>query len=255
MMKTWNSYTFKVNGFEIKADYTSETVEQVFVPLLQKLSAMQEEENRRIIVLLSAPPAVGKSTLAEFLSYLSGTRSDLTELQAVGMDGFHFHNEYLNSHSIERDGQLISLKSIKGAPETFDIDHLTNKILSMKEGNILFPYYDRTIHDVREDAITIEKSIILIEGNYLLLDEEKWKELKQYADYSIRISASPELLHERLVTRKMMGGTSREDAEDFYQNSDRRNVERVLKHSISGDLNLKMTEDNDYIVDSLTDII
>lgn len=71
--------------------------------------------------------------------------------------------------------------------------------------------------------------------------------MQQYADYKILILAEEEMLKERLVSRKEKGGSSREEAETWYQNSDSKNVTRVLRDSLQGDLLLKVEEDNDYI--------
>ena len=103
------------------------------------------------------------------------------------------------------------------------------------------------LHDVVEDQIKVTKDIILIEGNWLLLKQEPWRSMQQYADYKILILAEEEMLKERLVSRKEKGGSSREEAEAWYQNSDSKNVTRVLRDSLQGDLLLKVEEDNDYI--------
>ena len=67
--------------------------------------------------------------------------------------------------------------------------------------------------------------------------------MQQYADYKILILAEEEMLKERLVSRKEKGGSSREEAEAWYQNSDSKNVTRVLRDSLQGDLLLKVEED------------
>ena len=90
-------------------------------------------------------------------------------------------------------------------------------------------------------------SLLLIEGNWLLLDEEPWKTLKDTADYTIMIRSEEETLKERLIGRKMKGGLTREEAEDWYINSDSVNVRRVLETSLDGDLMLKVEADGDYI--------
>ena len=36
-----------------------------------------------------------------------------------------------------------------------------------------------------EDAVTIDADIVLLEGNYLLLDMEGWRELSEYAIYTL----------------------------------------------------------------------
>ena len=63
--------------------------------------------------------------------------------------------------------------------------------------------YDRNIHDVVEDAIKLEKEIILLEGNWLLLDEEPWTVFrKKWADDTIFILAEEKMLKERLIQAK-----------------------------------------------------
>ena len=113
----------------------------------------------------------------------------------------------------------------------------------------LCPIYDINLHDVVEDQIKVTKDIILIEGNWLLLKQEPWKSMQQYADYKILILAEEEMLKERLISRKEKGGLTREEAVAWYQNSDSKNVKRVLKDSCRKHLNLllQVEQDNDYL--------
>lgn len=246
-MKEWKEYLFKVNGFEMTAIYNEDTIQKVFLPLLKQLQRLQKEKKERIIVFMAAPPAVGKTTLCEFLEYLSKQDQELTDIQALGLDGFHYHSDYINSHDAIVLGEKVPMKQVKGCPETYDTEKLRQKLERIKTEDILWPVYDRNLHDVVEDQIKVTQDIILIEGNWLLLKEEPWKTMQQYADYKILILAEEEMLKERLISRKEKGGLSREEAVAWYQNSDSKNVTRVLRDSLQGDLLLKVEEDNDYI--------
>ena len=246
-MKEWKEYLFKVNGFEMTAIYNKDTIQKVFLPLLKQLQQLQKEKKERIIVFMAAPPAVGKTTLCEFLEYLSKQDQELTDIQALGLDGFHYHSDYINSHDAIVLGEKVPMKQVKGCPETYDTEKLRQKLEHIKTEDILWPVYDRNLHDVVEDQIKVTQDIILIEGNWLLLKEEPWKTMQQYADYKILILAEEEMLKERLISRKEKGGLSREEAVAWYQNSDSKNVIRVLRDSLQGDLLLKVEEDNDYI--------
>ena len=246
-MKEWKEYLFKVNGFEMTAIYNEDTIQKVFLPLLKQLQQLQKEKKERIIVFMAAPPAVGKTTLCEFLEYLSKQDQELTDIQALGLDGFHYHSDYINSHDAIVLGEKVPMKQVKGCPETYDTEKLRQKLERIKTEDILWPVYDRNLHDVVEDQIKVTQDIILIEGNWLLLKEEPWKTMQQYADYKILILAEEEMLKERLISRKEKGGLSREEAVAWYQNSDSKNVTRVLRDSLQGDLLLKVEEDNDYI--------
>lgn len=246
-MKNWKEYVFDVNGFQINTVYSEEAIETIFLPLLRKLTDMQKELGQRLIVFLAAPPAVGKTTLSKFLEYLALQHEDLTEIQAIGLDGFHYHSDYINTHSAVVMGKEVPMKKVKGCPETYDTKKLEDKLKKIKIEDIMWPAYDRNIHDVVEDVEKITKDIVLIEGNWLLLDEQPWKTLKDTADYTIVIRSEEETLKERLIGRKMKGGLTREEAEDWYINSDSVNVRRVLENSLDGDLMLKVEADGDYI--------
>ena len=163
------------------------------------------------------------------------------------MDGVHHPNRYLETHTILRDGVEIPLKSIKGAPETFDVSALAAKLRAAKNGRTLFPVYDRRIHDVVPDALIADASILLFEGNWLLLDEELWRDLRALADYTLRIDAPPAFLRDRLIARKVQGGGSEAEATAFYDASDRKNVERFIAHAGRAGEVWQMEPDGDFV--------
>ena len=96
------------------------------------------------------------------------------------------------------------------------------------------------LHNPIEDAITVDADIVLLEGNYLLLNEEGWRALSSFADYTISISADEELLRERLIARRMATGVYKEDAEAFVDFSDMANVRLCLERSKEADLELEI---------------
>lgn len=227
---------FTVNGLEIDAQFSLKDRDNIFLPLLKKLSTMQAEKGRRLIVFLAAPPAAGKSTLCCYLEKLSRECEGITPVQCAGLDGFHYPQKYLNSHSVYKNGMLVPLSTIKGAPESFDVKGLMEKIEAAKMGDTCFPVYDRRLHDVVEDALKITGDILIIEGNWLLLNEMHWKKLE--CDYSIFIRSGGEENLERIVQRKIMGGFSEKEARRMVKENDRFNIARCLKNSRRGDLNL-----------------
>ncbi len=240
-------YNVNMNGIDVHANYDDRAVRELFYPLLRELTAMQKEKGRRILVFLAAPPGAGKSTLASFLQKLSEENPELTDLQAIGMDGFHRRQEYLLAHTAKRDGESVRMVDIKGAPITFDLDLLRDRIeKTLREPRLGWPSYDRHLHNPVEDAITVEKDIVLLEGNYLLLDEDGWRDLAELADYTIFIRADEEMLRKRLVDRKMKSGNSREAAERFVDYSDMYNVRLCMSKSCRADLTLGLNEDGDY---------
>lgn len=249
-MKT---YQLLVNGHLIEAQYNEDNIEKIFIPLLKRWTQMQKEKQKRLLVLLAAPPGAGKTTLSLFLEYLSQQDQSLTPVQAIGMDGFHRYQDYLETHEIMRNGKSICMKDVKGCPETFDVKKLIQKIKEVKINNTYFPLYNRVLHNPEEDMIYVNQDIVLIEGNYLLLNEESWKDIHLLFDDTLFISADICELEKRLVQRKMMGGTPYHQAKQFYENSDGVNVERVLNHSLSAHIHLYY-HNNHYQIKKLSSI-
>lgn len=231
------SFTFRVNGLDIRAEFDSADRERIFLPLLARLTALQRERKRRVCAFLAAPPAAGKSTLCCYLEQLSRRTAGLAPVQCVGIDGFHYPQTYLDSHFIERNGERIPLARIKGAPESYDVGKLKALLGTLNEENQCWPIYDRRIHDPLEGAIEIREQIILLEGNWLLLDEAPWNELR--CDYSVFLAAGDRSQLERIVRRKMMGGYPEQEARIFVENNDWPNIRRCMERSRRGDLNLK----------------
>ncbi len=138
------SYDVEINGIEVHATYNDHSVQNIFLPLLHRLTDLQKEKNARIVVFLAAPPGAGKSTLASYLEKLSHDYDDICDIQAVGMDGFHRRQEYLLSHTVNLDGKTISMVDIKGAPITFDLEKLRETIERVNAGEkCKRPPYDR----------------------------------------------------------------------------------------------------------------
>lgn len=246
MLGKAKSYRFLVNFLEVNAIYYEEDIKNIFIPLLEKLTSMWINKKGRLLVYLAAPPGAGKSTLALFLEHISRESENIEEIQAIGIDGFHYHKEYIKNNSIIVNGKQIPMEEVKGCPETFDLSKLKSKIRALKSDNVKWPSYDRRLHDVIEDQILVAKNIILIEGNWLLLDEDEWRDLKNYCDYSIFIKANEGMLKSRLIERKMRGGMSKEAATAFYEKSDGKNVIRVLNNSVKADFQLHMSSEGKY---------
>lgn len=245
--RNYISYSVLINGLEVNAVYRRESIEGIFLPLLRKLTKMQKKKDDRVLALLAAPPGAGKSTLLSFLEKLALEDELSGDVQIIGMDGFHRRQAYLVSHTVVRDGEEIPMSRIKGAPATFDLEKLTDRLKRVAAGeNCGWPIYDRRLHDPVDDVITVNGNIVLLEGNYLLLDVPGWRELRTYADYTVLIRADEELLRRRLTNRKAMGMASYDEAERFVEFSDMKNVRTCLEKSGDADLILRMTGDGEY---------
>ena len=238
-----------VNGLTCAATYRDRDIEEVFLPLLRSRSATHAASPAgRMVVLLAAPPGTGKTTLALFLERLAATVPGMPRVQALGMDGFHYPNAYLDVHEVVEDGERKTLRSRKGAPFTFDVEALAIAVADLKVARPHpWPAYSRELHDVVPDAVEITGEIALVEGNYLLLDELGWRDLAALADCTVFLSAEADMLRERLVSRKVAGGMDYAAARAWYEASDGRNVRAVLGAHVPADIELSLSPDGSIV--------
>ena len=216
-----------INGIEVDARYSRRAVDDIFLPLLRRLTALHREKGRRILVLLAAPPGAGKTTLLTFLERLSKEQPDTEPIQVIGM----------------------AMVEIKGAPVTFDLDGLKKAVKKLAAGEYTgWPVYDRMLHNPVEDAVRVDGGIVLLEGNYLLLDEDGWRDLRDYADYTIKVTADENFLRDRLIDRKIKSGNTKEKAIHFVDYSDMANVRICLNNSAEADMTLTVSNDGEYLI-------
>ena len=180
----------------------------------------------RFVVAIAGPPGSGKSTLAERLHEVFQDASAV-----VSMDGFHFDDIVLNSRG---------LRSRKGAPETFDHAGFAALLKRIRAGEpeIAIPVFYRSMELSRAGAAIIGSDVkfILVEGNYLLLDEEPWSTLGGLFDFSIFVDVPRSELERRLMERWRDHGKSDEDARTWIASNDLPNIERVLARRRQADL-------------------
>lgn len=186
-------------------------------------------KQKRFVVAIAGPPGAGKSTLSAALIDLLPQGSAVV----VPMDGFHYDDCILAAKG---------LSARKGAPETFDFAGFETllKRIRAHEPDIAIPVFDRTMELSRAAAAIVdeEKRFILVEGNYLLLNEEPWVRLAPLFDFSIFIDEPREELERRLVQRWRDHGRSDEASRHWIDTNDLPNVDRVLGKQRQADLTI-----------------
>jgi len=191
--------------------------------LVQKIKALAAGQDR-ILIAIAGPPGSGKSTLAEGLAQLLGPTAAV-----MPMDGFHLDNNVLHE---------MNLFHRKGAPETFDANSFVALIQRLRqEHEVPYPTFDRTADKTVPNGGRIEDStrIVLIEGNYLLLNSAPWSALADLFDMTVRLVVDHDALAARLIARWIEHGLPPEQARDRALGNDMVNVRYVDEHSFDPD--------------------
>ena len=180
------------------------------------------QRSGRALLGLVGPPGAGKSTLAAALQ-----AEFASVAQVVPMDGFHLANVEL-----ERLGR----RGRKGAPDTFDSAGyvaLLRRLLVQSDDEIVYaPEFRREIEEPIANAIPVfsRTQLVITEGNYLLLDEGPWAELKGLLDEVWYVDIPDEVRVHRLTRRHEQFGRSAEDAAAWVANTDEPNA-RLIEES------------------------
>jgi pantothenate kinase len=174
----------------------------------------------RVLVGICGPPGAGKSTLATALATALCAQAGEDVAVAVPMDGFHLANAEL---------RRLGLADRKGAPETFDgagFAHLLGRIRADSGETVYAPAYSRILHESIGGAIPVtpEARIVVIEGNYLLLDSGPWAGIRTLLDLAIYLDAPERTRTTALLRRQRARGLTEAAARDWVFRSDEANA-------------------------------
>lgn len=192
---------------------------------LSRTILASEESERQLIAIYGAPGS-GKSTLAAALGVNINAASP-GSCTIVPMDGFHLDDGVLRERG---------LLHRKGAPETFDVDgflHLHQQLLDNTGEPIAVPLFDRSMELSRAGARIIAPSVrtILIEGNYLLLQQPRWAELAHFYHLTVQVDVPISELERRLMMRWLEQGLSADQARAKVRDNDLPNAQLVIARS------------------------
>ena len=102
------------------------------------------------------------------------------------------------------------------------------------------PLFDRTKDYTIPNAakITGGDQYVIVEGNYLLLDQEDWCDLSQFWGYSVFLEVDFDELERRLINRWLDHGLDHAAAKKRAHDNDIVNAATVLNHRMPSDLTL-----------------
>lgn len=206
----------------------SATTEPITIGELVERATRLLDGPGRAVLGVTGSPGAGKSTLVEEL---------LRQLPAgvvahVPMDGFH-----LADAALRRLGRLDA----KGAPDTFDAGGyiaLLRRLRADAEDVIYAPAFERDLEQPLAGAIAVPRQarLILTEGNYLLVDDERWNPVRRELAEVWFCDPDPEVRMAQLIARHVRFGKDPEHARAWVQAVDEGNADLVESTRSRADL-------------------
>lgn len=197
--------------------------------LARRIVELPKDRERRLVAVAGAP-ASGKSVLA--VALCDTVNSAGRAASAIPMDGFHLDNCLLDERG---------LRGQKGAPETFDAGGFIALMHRLKSGGeVVYPLFDRSRDLAVAGAAVIdaECDVAIVEGNYLLFDEEPWRELAPLWDLSVWFDVPETVLLQRCVKRWIDHDLSPEVALARAEGNDMANARRIMRAQLAAEVTI-----------------
>lgn len=194
--------------------------------LIDRVHALVERGGR--VVAIAGVPGSGKSTLAAALVHGYNAAWGAGRAEVLALDGFHLADEEL---------ARLGRSDRKGAPDTFDVDGYLAALARVRarEHDVLVPRFDRDRETAIAGAVRIgtEVELVVTEGNYLLVDDGRWAEVRSLVDETWMLEPDDAMRVASLVARHERHGRSPEAALAWVRDVDEVNARVVRERSSS----------------------
>ncbi|XP_006664714.2 putative uridine kinase C227.14 isoform X2 [Oryza brachyantha] len=227
----------------------AKSMEEVYEALAEHLSSVLkniEHLDSKYIVGIAGPPGAGKSTVASEVVQRVNNRwsqkhdhsSSLISTEEIAtmlpMDGFHLYRSQLDAMEDPKEAHAR-----RGAPWTFDPSRFLKCLQTLREeGSVYAPSFDHGVGDPVENDIFVkpQHKIVIVEGNYLLLEEDVWRDIRALFDEKWFIDIDIDVSMQRVLKRHVATGKEPDVAAWRISYNDRPNAELIIKSKKTADL-------------------
>jgi pantothenate kinase len=224
-----------------EADERSDAAADALDALARRALALVPAGGGRAVVGIAGSPGAGKTTLAVQLAARvnaivaaesspasASASASASESPApsphfaahLPMDGYHLANSTLDS---------LGRRDRKGAIDTFDgwgFVALLRRLHAETSHAVYAPSFDRTVEEpiAGEIAVLPDTRLVIVEGNYLLVDETPWADVKGLLAEAWFCETTDDERVRRLVDRHERHGRTPEAAKAWAESVDGRNA-------------------------------
>ncbi|CAM0949078.1 unnamed protein product [Alopecurus aequalis] len=231
------------------------SMEEVYDALAEHLLSVLKDVDHidsKYIVGLAGPPGAGKSTVASEVVQRVNTRwsqnhekgSSINSNEEIAtmlpMDGFHLYRSQLDAMEDPKEAHAR-----RGAPWTFSPSLFLKCLQTLKkEGSVYAPSFDHGVGDPVENDIFVkpQHKIVIVEGNYLLLEEDVWREIRDMFDEKWFIDIDIDISMQRVLQRHIGTGKEPDVAAWRISYNDRPNAELIMESRRSADLVIRSVD-------------
>ncbi|GBF88037.1 uridine kinase [Raphidocelis subcapitata] len=143
----------------------------------------------------------------------------------VPMDGFHLYKRQLDAMPDPEEAYAR-----RGAHWTFDADAFVACVRRIREsGAARVPSFDHGVGDPVDGDIAVDPAtpIVIVEGNYLFLDLEPWRQLRALLDEAVFVDVPLDTAMDRVYRRQVALGLAPDVSRRRIAGNDRPNGELV----------------------------
>lgn len=198
----------------------------------------RKDSSQRLIVSVAGVPGSGKSTITGKVCNSLNKTLGLQIAIVLPQDGFHYYRKELMAMN---DTDVLIKR--RGAPFTFNNSRFLQLVKEVKEcGNttIFAPSFDHELKDPQENSIEISPlvKIILLEGNYVHLKDDGWREIHRLSDEKWLVLADLDTIKHRLVQRHILAGicSTIDESVSRVESNDLVNANYIVDHSVQPDI-------------------